>query len=157
MRTATVTIAAIALALGACGGKQEERAPGDAASTGEGATTASRAADNDAVAAVQSTPGTPVARLHFVIESRPVAGQPFVVRLLVSAAEPQPELHLAAESSTLTIQPRTAVLALDTAAGAVTHTLTVTAGQAGLAEISVRLKAGAAETPYAIPVLVLEG
>jgi hypothetical protein len=106
------------------------------------------------VAAVLQSPGVPVAKLSFQIGSRPVVGKPFAMKLLASATQALPELQLTIESSSLIAAPDTALLALDAAGTTVSHDLTVTARQEGLVELTVRLKAGMAESVYVIPVLV---
>lgn len=142
----------MALAVTACGGKSDEGSTAAPAGTTAPASGAPRS--DDVVAAVLQSPGVPVAKLSFQIESRPVAGKPFAMKLLASATQALPELQLTIESSSLIAAPDTALLALDAAGTTVGHDLTVTARQEGLAELTVRLKAGMAESVYVIPVLV---
>jgi hypothetical protein len=96
-----------------------------------------------------------VATLEFVLDSRPVAGKPFPLTLRVAAAQPLPALQLAAESSSLLVEPASVMLVLETANTPVTQELLVTAPMPGLADLMVRLKNGdAPEAVYAVPVLV---
>jgi hypothetical protein len=151
-RTGTAAMAAMALVVAACGGSPDE----DAAAPPTGATAPGSGAQRgeDVVSAVLQSPGVPVAKLAFHIDTRPVVGKPFGVKLLASASQALPELHLTIESSSLIAAPDTATLALDGSGTAVAHDITVTARQEGLAELTVRLKAGIAESVYVIPVLV---
>jgi hypothetical protein len=153
MKTHALAFVAMALALSACGSKSEDDAgAGTQAAT---ATANNSARAGDAVAAVLQSQGTPVARLAFVLETRPVVGQPFSIKLEVSAAEPVAALQLSAESTSLILAPASAILALASAGEPVTHELIATSQQEGLAELTVRLKAGeGAEAVYAVPVLV---
>jgi hypothetical protein len=141
MKTHTVAFVAMALALSACGSKSDDDAAGG---TQAAPTTANgpRGGAGDAVAAVLQSEGTPVARLAFVLETRPVVGQPFSIKLEVTAAQPLPALQLSAESASLILAPASAVLALPSAEVPVTHELIATSQQEGLAELGVRLKAG---------------
>jgi hypothetical protein len=152
-RTGTAAMAAMALVVAACGGSPDEGAGASPAGASAPASGAQRS--EDVVAAVLQTPGVPVAKLSFQIDARPVVGKPFGVKLLASASQALPELQLAIESSSLIAAPDTATLALDGSGTAVAHDLTVTARQEGLAELTVRLKAGIAESVYVIPVLVI--
>lgn len=152
MKMAAVATLAMTLALAGCGDKPADEA-GSAASSGAGA--AARGAPGDAVAAVQLSTGTPLAKLSYVVESRPVKGAPFKVSLLLSASTSIPALEVAAASGTLEVLPATGTLALEGGKPA-THELTLTSAEEGLLEFTVRLKAeGAAEAVYAIPVLVM--
>jgi hypothetical protein len=68
-----------------------------------------------------------------------------------------PDLQVRAESASITIDPATAVASVSIAAGkTVSHQVRLTPQREGLAEVTVRLRAGAdgAETVYVIPVLV---
>jgi hypothetical protein len=154
MKTSAVTMLAVALALAGCGDKPAaDGEAGTAVPSGEG--TAARAAPGDAVPAVQMSTGTPVAKLSYVVETRPLKGVPFNVSLLVSAGASIPVLEVAASSTTLEVVPATGVLTLEGGKPA-THELTITAAGEGLAEFTVSLKTeGAAEAVYAIPVLVM--
>lgn len=152
MKNASVTLMVLALGLAAC----DRGAEPDAAAAVPAATApAAAGGGSDAVMAVLQSQGTPVAKLQFVLAARPVAGAPFPLQLHVSAAAPVPELQLAVESAGLTIEPATAALALETANVAVVHEVMLTAPQAGLVNVLVRLKgADAPEAVYAVPVLV---
>lgn len=146
---------AAAMALAGCGDKADPQV--DAASgTGSASVSDATAGASDAVAAVQSSAGAAVARLSFVIDARPVAGQPFALKLLVSAAEPMSALQLSVDSTTLVATPASAVVALEGANEPATVDVVVTPPKEGLAELSVSLKVpeSAAETVYVIPVLV---
>jgi hypothetical protein len=151
MKTGALMVAAMALVIAACGGKSEQ---GTSAGPAGAAARDSGSRSDDVVSAVLQSPGTPVAKLAFQLETRPVAGTPFPVKLLASATEALPQLQVTIESTSLVAAPDTAVLMLDAVGTAVGHELTVTARQAGLAELTVRLKAGAVESVYVIPVLV---
>lgn len=153
MKNAAVTAVALTLALAACDKGPDQEAPSAGVAPTAPAAGAARVGSN-AVQAVLQSSGTPVAKLEFVLDSRPVAGKPFALQLHVSAAAPVPELHMAAESSGLIIAPDSATLALPEADVVVQEVL-VTAPGEGLVDLNVRLKvAGAPETVYAVPVLV---
>jgi hypothetical protein len=153
MKMAAVTMLAMALALAGCGDRPAGDGAGSPASAGEGA--AARGAPGDAVAAVLMSSGTPVAKLSYVVETRPLKGAPFKVSLLVAAGTSIPALEVAASSGTLEVQPATATLPIEGGKQA-THELTLTSPAEGLLEFTVRLKTeGAAEAVYAIPVLVM--
>jgi hypothetical protein len=145
-------VAAMALVVTACGGKSDDGTA--AAPTGTAAQGPGSPRGDELVAAVLQSPGAPVAKLAFQLETRPEVGKPFAVKLHASATEALPELQVMIESTSLVAAPDTAVLALDTVGTAVGHEVTVTAQQAGLAELTVRLRAGAVESVYVIPVLV---
>ncbi|MDQ2641524.1 MAG: hypothetical protein M3Y79_13215 [Pseudomonadota bacterium] len=151
MKTAAVAMLVMALALAGC----KDKPPDDGAGTTARAASAVRGTASDAVAAVLMSTGTPVAKLSYVVESRPVQGVPFTVSLLASAATSIPALEMAVSSPTLEIEPVTGTLALEADKPA-THELTLTSAEEGLTEFTVRLKAdGGAEAVYAIPVLVM--
>lgn len=156
MKNASMTLVVLALGLAAC-----ERSPEPdpaAAAAGPARATSAPATGNggsDAVQAVLQSQGSPVAKLQFVLESRPVVGAPFALQLHVSATAPVPELQLAAESSSLSVEPATATLALETPNVAVVQKVMLTAAEPGLVDLLVRLKgADAPEAVYAVPVLV---
>lgn len=152
MKMAAVAMLALTLVLAGCNDGPATEEPLSTAGSGSGA---GRGAPGDAVAAVLTSTGTPVAKLSYVVETRPVKGVPFKVSLIASAGTALPALEVAASSSTLDVQPATGVLALQDGQPA-TQELTVTAAEEGLAEFTVRLKAeGSAEAVYAIPVLVM--
>lgn len=156
MKNAAVTVVALAMTLAACDKGPEQQA----VSTGTAAPVAAPEAGTargggDAVQAVLQSQGTPLARLQFVLDSRPVAGKPFSLQLHFSAPAPVPELQWAAESSGLIIAPDSATLAIAAADTPVVQQVIVTAPREGLVDMQVRLKgADAAETVYAVPVLV---
>jgi len=151
MRSSVVAMGLLVLA--GCGGGATEEAgrSGDAANK-----PAAAVAGADAVSAVLQTHGTPVARLQFEIETRPVVGQPFKVRLMASAPQPVPTLQLAAESAELTLENPSTLLVLEEADASVAYELSAVAAHEGLAEIIVKLRAGPdqPEAVYAIPLLV---
>jgi hypothetical protein len=158
MKNAAVTVVALALALAAC----NKAAEPDAAASGTVAAPApaggAAGGGGDAVQAVLQSTGEPVAKLQFVLESRPVAGKPFPLQLHVSAPAPVSELQLAAESPDLIIAPASATLALPEANTTVVQEIVVTAPREGLMDLHVRLRgADAPETVYAVPVLVAAG
>lgn len=152
MRTRTAAILLLSVALCACerqSGSGEPRG-GNAAP----AATTQRTGD-DAAPAVRQSAGTPVAQLSYVIEARPVAGQPFAVKLQASAATPVPELQVLVSAEEMIVAPEAGTIAIEKAGTPVTHELIVTAPQPGLTLLNVRLKAGeGAETVYAVPVLI---
>lgn len=146
-------VAVVVLVLAGCGGD----APEEAGSAGTSATApAAAAAGADAVNAVLQTRGTPIARLQFVIDSRPVVGQSFKVKLVASAPQAVPALQLVSESADLTLENPSTLLVLESAEARATHELSAVAGREGLVEIIVKLR-GEPEQPeaiYSIPVLV---
>lgn len=152
--------AALLLALAACGNSEG----GPEAPTGENPpadATAERRANRsteESVAAVQHSPGTPLATLRYTVPERPVAGQPFALQLSFSAAQPVAGLQVKVESDDLTVTPESAQLALEGADEVVVQELVLTAQQAGLSELTARISGedSRAETVYAIPVLVVD-
>jgi hypothetical protein len=156
MKTVAVTILAIGFALTGCGEKPGQDESGAPEPRAPAAGSAERSGAGEAVPAVLQSTGTPVAKLSFVVPTRPVKGQPFTLKLLASATAAVPALQVTAASESLEISPATAVLALDAGGVTASQDLTVTAQQEGLAELTVRLLSGAGDaTVYAIPVLVM--
>ena len=157
MKTGAIVVAGVALVLCACGSKEEQAGAASGATASAPQAGQGRASDN-AVAAILESQGTPVAGLRFEVVARPVAGQPFTVKLLASAPQPVPALRLSVDAEGLTVVPATGVMELAAADTTVEHELTVTAAQAGLTDLHVRLAAGegGVETLYAIPLLVTE-
>ena len=151
-------VSMMALCLTACGEK-----PADQAATKKPAAQATRpvAASDDAVAAVIDSQGTPVAQLRFVIDSRPVAGKPFRLQLIASAADAV-QLQLSTQSDNLVVDPAALALDLQDSGGAgsnhfvATQDFMVLARQEGLFELFVHLTADTAgpDTVYSVPVLV---
>jgi hypothetical protein len=152
-------IASMVLALAACSSADDE--------SGQSAVQAgSRPAviGDESVAAVQESPGAPVAQLRFLIDTRPVVGKPFSLKLLASSPSPVPGLRMTVDSIGLELDTASADLGLElegsaddaTRSYATTHELAAVAREVGLAEVFVRLSAGAdtPETLYVIPVLV---
>lgn len=148
-------VALLALVLVACGSKTEEEGAAQRA-----AAASAQVAGSDEVAAVLESAGTPVARVRFVIESRPVAGRSFNVKVVVSSPVPVPQLLVNVGAKDLTVEPSTLMLVLGEASGGGenvnSHTFVVTAQQEGLTELAVRLTTApeVPETVYIIPVLV---
>ena len=153
MKSKAAAMLMVACALSACDRQSGSGAP-------EGATAAAPPASaqrsgGDAVPAVLQSTGTPVAKLAFIIDAKPVVGEPFTVKLQASAATPVPELDVLVSAPELIVAPEAAKVAIETADAPAIHELIVTAPRPGLTELNVRLKAGAGpEALYAIPVLV---
>ena len=155
-----VMMAAMLLALTACGSNEDPSAaaPDDTAPAGgQEGEAATRRAD-ESVAAVLQSQGTPLATLRFTVTDRPVAGQAFPMQLSVSAAQPVESLQLQVESADLIATPGQAELLLDETQAPVIREFALTAAEAGLVELTVRLSSDGSgpETVYAIPVLVAE-
>src|SRR5688572_3959238 len=121
MKTHALAFVTMVLVLCACGSKSEDDAGDGTQAASATANNGSRAGANDAVAAVLQSEGTPVARVVFVLETRPVVGQPFSIKLEITAAEPVAALQLSAESATLILAPTSATVALTGAEVPVTH------------------------------------
>lgn len=150
-------VAMLALALSACGSKTD----GEAAAKRLADTASAQALGSDDVAAVLESAGQPVAKVRFVIGSRPLAGQPFNVKVMVAAVAPVTQLLVSVQSEDLAVDPATATMALaETEKGggetSGSQNFSVTARQDGLFELAVHLTADTAgpETLYVIPVLV---
>lgn len=149
-------VAMLALALAACGSKTEEEGAAQRA-----AAASALVVGSDEVAAVLESRGTPLAKVRFVVESRPVAGRAFNVKVVVASATPVPQLLLKVSGTDLAVEPSTVMLVLGEPSGTGTeninsHTFAVTAEQEGLAELAVRLTTtpDTPETLYLIPLLV---
>jgi hypothetical protein len=149
-------LAMLALALVACGSKTEEQGAAQRA-----AAASAQVAGSDEVAAVLESSGTPVAKVRFVIESRPVVGRSFNVKVVVSSPTPVPQLLVKVGGADLTVEPPTVMLVLGESGGSGSeninsHTFAVTAQQEGLSELAVHLTTApeVPETLYIIPVLV---
>jgi hypothetical protein len=149
-------VATLALVLCACGSKDE-----DGAVSKQAAATAVAALGDESVAAVLESPGTPFAKLRFLVESRPVVGKPFNLTLTVTTGEPVPQLLVTPESTVLTATPANVMVALGHAGDtsrefSASHVFSVTANQEGLAELTVHLttEGDTPEALYIIPVLV---
>ena len=155
-------VSIMALMLAACGSNGEDDAAQAYSATGS----RPAATGDDSVAAVLDSQGTPVAQLRFLIGTRPMVGAPFRMQLMVSTSAPIPQLLATFESASLSIDGTSSVLQLvldDTGSGSTlaykgARDLMLTARNAGLAEVSVRLSTGpdAPETVYVIPVLVAD-
>jgi hypothetical protein len=139
-----------ALAISACSG---EKAEGDAPATIK----APAAAGADAAAAVLQSGGTPVAKLGFVVVTKPMAGAQSELRLDLSATAAVPALQVHTEAELITIDPATATTGVSLEAGkTVSHVVRITPQREGLTKLTVRLRSAADsnETVYDIPVLV---
>lgn len=154
MRNALVAM--LALALAACGSKTEEEGAAQRA-----AAASAQVAGSDEVAAVLESAGTPVARVRFVIESRPAVGRAFNVKVVVASPTPVPQLLVKVTGTDLVVEPPTVMLVLGESGGAGSenvnsHTFSVTAQQEGLVELAVHLATAPEipETVYIVPVLV---
>jgi hypothetical protein len=146
----------LALALAACGSKTEEEGAAQRA-----AAASAMVAGSDETAAVLESRGTPLAKVRFVVESRPVVGRPFNVKVVVASATPVPQLLVKVTGTNLAVEPASVMLVLGDPVGAGTessnsHTFAVTAEQEGLTELAVHLTTtpDVPETLYLIPLLV---
>lgn len=148
--------ALLAATLAACGGDAPADAGAPGPSTGASPATGVERAGRDAVAAVLQSSGTPLASLWFELPSRPVAGQPFALKLLASAPQPVPQLNVSVESPDLIVTPAAGTLALPTAQEPAAMELAITGQNEGMAELIVRLTGGegSSEAVYAIAVYV---
>jgi hypothetical protein len=150
MNNRLLSMLVVALAASGCSG---EKASGDAPT----AVKAPVAAGADAVAAVLQSGGTPIAKLGFVVVTRPMVGAQSDLRLDLSSVAPVPELQVHSEGEAITIDPATAKASVSLESGkTASHTVRLTPQREGLTRVTVRLRSGAdsAETVYDIPVLV---
>lgn len=157
MNIRALAVVGIALGLCGCGGRQEPAAESSAEAGAVSTQAPAQVRTGDgAVAAVLESAGPAVASLWFEVAGRPVAGQPFTLKLQLSAAQPLRSLQVTVDSDGLDVTPQRATLVLAEASTPVNHELTVTAPGEGLFDLRVRLVAGehGAEALYAIPVLV---
>jgi hypothetical protein len=141
---------AVALAVSACSG---EKAGGNAPATVK----APVAAGADATAAVLQSGGTPLAKLGFVVVTKPMVGAQSDLRLDLSATAAVPSLQVHAEAEAITVDPATALAGVSLEAGkTVGHVVRITPQREGLTKVTVRLRSAAdsSETVYDIPVLV---
>lgn len=139
------------LGVAAC---SREPAASNGAHTKPAAATIAVPVDEDSVAAVLQSPGSPAVSLRFMFEGKPAVGKPAPLRLDLAG---QPGvLSLLLQGEGLLIDPSAAMVTL--AAGKpASQTFTVTPRSAGIGEIVVRIQPpgdGAAEVVYAIPLLV---
>jgi hypothetical protein len=140
----------MALAVCACSG---EKAGGDTSATVK----APAVAGADATAAVLQSGGTPLARLGFVMVTKPMVGAQSDLRLDLSANAAVPALQVHTEGETITINPATAQAGVTLEAGkTVSHVVRITPQREGLTKVTVRLRGAADsnETVYDIPVVV---
>jgi hypothetical protein len=149
-------VATLALVLCACGSKDEE-----GASNKQATATAVAALGDESVAAVKESPGTPLARLRFLVESRPVVGKPFNVKLMLTADEHVPQLLVTPESTALSATPERVMVALGhpgdtTREFTANQVFSILATREGLVELAVHLTVEGDATPslYVIPILV---
>ncbi len=148
-------VATLALVLCACGSKDEQ-----SATNKQAAATAVAALGDESVAAVLESAGKPLAKLRFLVESRPVVGKPFNLKLTVTTEAPVPQLVITPESTVLTATPASVMVALGHAGDTdrefnAGHVFSVTASQEGLAELVVHLtQDDTPEALYRIPILV---
>jgi hypothetical protein len=154
MNKSLVAMLVVVLAVAGCGKNKQADGAADAAATAR----APVAAGADAVAAVLQSTGTPMAKLGFVVLTKPVIGVQSALRLDITSPDPA-ALLLVAEADGLDIDPASAraSVAFVTGGTTVSHELKVTPQREGLAEVTVRLRSGEAEsveTVYVIPVLV---
>jgi hypothetical protein len=132
---------------------------GDQAGGAAGPKAASKAATAgvEAVTAVLQSAGAPVAKVDFVVVTRPVVGAQTVLQLNISAPAPVSNLQLVAEGDGVLVDPASAKAGFVLLADKMSHhDLRFTSQREGLGQVTVRLSGGpdAAETVYAIPVLV---
>jgi hypothetical protein len=154
MNNRLVAVLVVVLAVAGCGKNKQA----DNAAAAGAMARAPVAAGADAVAAVLQTPGTPVAKLGFVVVTRPVLGAQSGLRLDVTSAVPA-ALLASAEGDGVVIDAATArtSLAFVTGGSTVSHELKLTPQREGLAEVTVRLRStepDSVETVYVVPVLV---
>jgi hypothetical protein len=153
MNNRLVAMLVVAQVVAGCGRNEQA----DNAAGTQAAARATATAGADVVAAVLQSPGTPVAKLGFVVTTSPAVGAPSSLRLEISAPAPVPNLQFTAEGEGMAIDPATARVgfALATAGAVATHELRFTPQRDGLTEVTVRLRNEAGEeTTYVIPLLV---
>ena len=140
----------VAIAVSACSG---EKAGGEAPT----AIKAPVAPGADATAAVLQSGGTALARVAFVLVTKPVVGTSSDLRLDLSATEAVPALQVQTQAETITVDPATAQAVVSLESGkTVSHVVRITPQSEGLTRVTVRLRSAADsnETVYDIPVLV---
>jgi hypothetical protein len=145
-----LSLLVVVLAAAGCSG---EKADGDAPA----AVKAPVAAVAEAVAAVLQSGGTPVAKLGFVVVTKPMVGAQSDLRLELSALAAVPALQVLTEGEAINIDPATAQASVSLEAGkTASHTVRLTPQREGLSRVTVRLRSAtdSAETVYDIPVLV---
>ncbi|MEO8315373.1 MAG: hypothetical protein ABI645_11315 [Pseudomonadota bacterium] len=148
MNNRLLPILLVALVASGC---SREKAEG-----GASAAKAPTAAPAEAVAAVLQSGGTPIAKLGFIVVTRPVVGAQSELRLEILAAAAVPALQVRIEADALTIDPSTAQVSVSLEAGkTLSHQVKFTPQREGLTEVTVRLKSEEdSETVYVIPVEV---
>jgi glucose/arabinose dehydrogenase len=149
-------VAALALLLCACGTKEEEGATNKQAAAAAVATLG-----DESVAAVKESQGVPVARLRFLIESRPVVGKPFNVKVTLAGDQHVPQLLVRPESTALVATPERVMVSLGHAGDTgseftAVQVFSLIANQEGLVELAVHLTVDgeANGALYLIPILV---
>lgn len=155
MRIRAVAFTVVAgITLAACGSNEAQQ-PAVAGTPGTAAASGVERAGPDSVAAVLQSPGTPFAGLWFEVASAPVVGEAFAMKLQVAAQQPVEQVDLRIESVDLVASPDRASLSLPKAREHVVQELAVTARNAGMTELTVRLASGdGAAATYSIPVWV---
>ena len=109
------------------------------------------------VSAAKQSTGTPIAKVAFVLATKPVVGKLSDVRIDLSAAAAVPDLQLQFESASVAVAQETSTATVSIVVGKSTsHVLKFTPRQEGLGDITVHLRTSpeGAETVYAIPLLV---
>jgi hypothetical protein len=140
----------VVLAVAGCSGEK-------VSSNAPSAAKAPAAAGAEAAAAVLQSVGTPIAKLGFVVVTKPMVQTQSDLRLDLSAVEVVPELQVITEGEAIAIDPATAKASVSLEAGkTASHVVRLTPQREGLTRVVVRLRSGAgiAETVYDIPVLV---
>jgi hypothetical protein len=145
-----ITLVAVLAASGCSGDKAGGAAPA--------AVKAPSAAGADASAAVLQSGDPPVAKLGFVVVTKPMVGAQSDLRLDLSAVAAVPDLQVNTDASDITIDPATAKTGVSLEAGkTVSHVVRLTPQREGLTRVTVRLRSAAdgTESVYDIPVLVV--
>ncbi len=154
--TRTGLLSLLTLVLCAC----EDKAAADKASARPAAVVANAAVTvvEEAVAAVRTSSGAPLAQLKFVLPTRPLVGIPFQIKLLVTAAKTPSGLALKPESAGFKADPLAASLVFSDEQPTVVQEFMLTALQPGLMELVVHVVADpeTPETTYVVPILVAE-
>jgi len=148
----------MAVLLAGCGGGSGSTVASNKPAAGK----AAPVVRDDAVAAVLESQGSPVGRLSFVIDSRPVMGRPFRVQLIAASSVPLSRLSLSLESDDFAVDAAVTPVALrESGSGTsreyiASQDVTVSARHDGLGELTVHVTgdADAPEGLYVIPVLV---
>ena len=150
MNKRLLAVLGVVLAVAGCGKSDNT----DKAAGAQSAARATVVPGADAVAAVLQSAGTPIAKVGFVVLTKPVVGVQSALRLDLTAPEPA----VVPEGDGLVVDPASARadVSLVTAGATVNHELKFTPQREGLSEVTVRLHSGDSGTPettYVIPVL----